>query len=74
MANLRPELSGFDAGGMLLSNTYSVSTATQHVLEKPQDGERFVKRASARPPKNVYALTQSVVQRAKPMYAKEIPS
>lgn len=63
MANLRPELSGFDAGGMLLSNTYSVSTATQHVLEKPQDGGRFVKLASACLPKSVYALTRRVVQR-----------
>lgn len=71
MANLLPKLSGFDAGDMLLSKTYSVSPARQHVLKKAQDGERFVKLASARPPKNVYALTQRVVQRAKPMYAKE---
>lgn len=71
MANLHPELPGFDADCVLLSNTYSVSPATQYVLEKAQDGGRFVKPASARPPESVYALTQSVVQRAKPMHAKE---
>lgn len=71
MANLRPRLSSFNVDGRLLSNTYSVSPATQHVPEKAQDGSRFVKPASTRPPESVYALTQSVVQRAKPVYAKE---
>lgn len=42
MANLRPELPGFDADCVLLSNAYCVSPATQYVLEKAQDGGRFV--------------------------------
>ncbi len=73
MANLRPELPGFNANCVLLSNTYSVSPATRYVLEKARDGGRFVKPASARSPESVCALTQSVVQRAKPTICKGDP-
>ena len=71
MANLRPELPGFDADCVLLFNTYSVPPATQYVLEKARNGGRFVEPESARLPESVCALIQSAVQRAKPVYAKE---